>query len=265
MDMLRVFIGFDERQPLSYTVLQHSLLWRASKPVTISPLVLRTLPITRRGLTPFTFSRFLVPWLCDYKGWALFLDLDMLVLGDISELFSYQDDSKAVVVCKDQQRFEWASAILFNCGHPANKVLTPDYIEDPNRCVKPHGIDWVESEDLVGAFPAEWNHCVGYGKDRPGAKIAHYTMGIPAFPEVRGCEYTEEWMKDYKTATATQPWLKLMGNSVHAQKLPDGTIVPKLHPKAREEQRKAAEARAAAAKKQKEAQKQGAQKQGAGA
>jgi len=245
VDMLKIFIGFDERQPLSYTVLQHSVLWRASKPVTISPLVLKTLPITRRGLTPFTFSRFLVPWLCDYKGWALFLDLDMLVLGDISELFSYADDSKAVVVCKEQQRFEWASAMLFNCGHPANKMLTPDYIEDPNRCKRPHGIDWVGDESLIGSFPAEWNHCVGYEKPMPDAKIAHYTMGIPAFPEVRGCEFTNEWMQDLKTATATQPWLKLMGHSVHAQKLQDGRIVPKLHPDARAERAKQQQAKAA--------------------
>ncbi len=253
MDVLPIFIGFDERQPLSYTVLQHSVLWRSSKPVTISPLVLRTLPITRRGLTPFTFSRFLVPWLCDYKGWALFLDLDMLVQGDIAELFSYTDDSKAVVVCKEQQRFEWASAMLFNCGHEANKILTPEYIEDPNRCVRPHGIDWVTDESLIGSFPSEWNHCVGYEKPRPDAKIAHYTQGIPYFPEVRGCEYTDEWMSDLRTATSTQPWVRLMGNSVHAQKLPDGTIVPKLHPKARAYRQQVAQAKAAQQKQQQQA------------
>lgn len=252
-ETLKIFIGFDERQPLSYTVLQHSILWRATQPVAITPLVLKTLPITRRGLTPFTFSRFLVPWLCDYKGWALFLDLDMLVLGDIAELFGYCDDGKAVVVCKDQQRFEWASAMLFNCGHPANAVLTPDYVEDPQRCQRPHGIDWVGDDSLIGAFPAEWNHCVGYNAERPGAKIAHYTMGIPAFPEVRGCEYTEEWLQDLKIATATQPWLKLMGNSVHAMKLADGRIVPKLHPEARQ---RMAEIAAARAKQQELAQKE---------
>ena len=232
-DPLRIFIGFDERQPVSYTVLQHSILWRASKPVTISPLVLRTLPLTRRGLTPFTFSRFLVPWLCDYKGWALFLDLDMLVLGDIAELFSYANDSKAVVVCKEQNRFEWASAMLMNCGHPANRVLTPDYVQDPQRCQRPHSIDWVGNDDLVGAFPPEWNHCIGYNPPRAGAKLAHYTMGIPAFPETKGCEYSAEWTKEHKVANATQPWLTLMGSSVHTTKMPDGRILPKLHPEAR--------------------------------
>ena len=230
---LRIFIGFDERQPVSYTVLQNSILQRSSRPVTISPLVLKTLPITRRGLTPFTFSRFLVPWLCDWQGWALFLDLDMLVLGDIAELFGYADESKAVVVCQEQQRFEWASAILFNCAHQANRVLQPDYVEDPKRCVKPHSIDWVGSDALIGSFPAIWNHCVGYNPPRPGAKLAHYTMGIPAFPEIRGCEYSEEWVAEFRNATATQPWLTLMGNSVHVVKTADGRVLPKLHPEAK--------------------------------
>ena len=51
--MLKIFIGFDERQILSFTTLVASVYEAASKPVAISPLVLETLPITRRGLTPF--------------------------------------------------------------------------------------------------------------------------------------------------------------------------------------------------------------------
>jgi hypothetical protein len=89
--------------------------------------VLPTLPLKRQGLTPFTFSRFLVPWLCDYQGWALFLDIDFLALGDVAELFALGDERYAAMVSKNPKKFEWASMILFNCGHPANKVLTPDY------------------------------------------------------------------------------------------------------------------------------------------
>jgi hypothetical protein len=232
---LRIFIGFDERQPVSYNVLQHSIVARASRPVAITPLVLSTLPITRRGLTPFTFSRFLVPWLCGYRGWALFLDLDMLVLGDIAELFGYAQKGKAVIVCKEQQRFEWASAMLFDCGHPANAVLTPEFVQDEARCKAPHSINWFSDESLIGSFPAEWNHCVGYNAPRPGAKLAHYTQGIPAFPEIRGCEYSDEWWSEFRHCGATQPWLTLMGRSVHVVKMPDGRIVPKLSEEGRAE------------------------------
>lgn len=242
---LRIFIGYDERQPVAYNVLQHSIVARASRPVSITPLVLSTLPIERRGLTPFTFSRFLVPWLCGWQGWALFLDLDMLVLGDIAELFGHAEAGKAVVVCQEQQRFEWASAMLFDCAHPANRVLTPDYVEDAARCRQPHAIDWLEPA-MIGSFPKAWNHCIGYNPPLPGAKLAHYTMGIPAFPEVAGCEYGEDWMEAFRLATSTLPWTRLMGGSVHALKLPDGRVLPKLHPDAQAELRRQAAKGAAA-------------------
>lgn len=84
--MLKVFVGFDERQRVSFTTLATSIYETATRPVVVSPLVLRTLPITRRGLTPFTFSRFLVPWLCEFQGAAIFMDADMLLASDITEL-----------------------------------------------------------------------------------------------------------------------------------------------------------------------------------
>src|ERR1700730_13973383 len=90
--MLRIFVGHDPLQPVSTTVLVHSIISRASKPVCVTPLSLKTLPIKRRALTEFTYSRFLVPYLCDYQGWSLFLDTDMLVLEDIAKLFELADD-----------------------------------------------------------------------------------------------------------------------------------------------------------------------------
>ena len=87
--MLDVFIGYDHRQAISFTVLHQSILETASVPVRVSSLRLPTLPLKRAGLTPFTWSRFLVPWLMDYKGWALFLDVDILVRGDLKDLIEY--------------------------------------------------------------------------------------------------------------------------------------------------------------------------------
>ena len=140
---LRIFIGYDHRQPVALNVLQFSLYRRSTKPLSISPLVLPTLPIMRQGLTPFTYSRFLVPWLCDFQGWALFVDIDFLALGDVAELFALTDDRYAAMVSKNPKKFEWASMIMFNCAHPANRVLTPDYVDDPKRSVNPHVMDWL--------------------------------------------------------------------------------------------------------------------------
>lgn len=208
--MLKVFIGADSRQPLAYNVLQYSIVSRSSKPVSITPLILEQLPITRRGLTEFTYSRFLVPWLCDFKGTALFLDADMVVDGDIAELFDHASPAAgAVQVVKDQPQFEWPSAMLFNCA--LCRVLTPDYIE--NQANKLLDLAWAEQ---VGDLPAEWNRLLGYGPVEPG-KLYHWTQGIPVWPETRHLPEDAIWHEAAEALTHTVPWIELMGKSVHAQ------------------------------------------------
>lgn len=209
--MNRLFIGFDHRQPVSYTILQHSIFTRTDTPVSITPLCINQLPIKREGLTPFTWSRFLVPHLCDFKGWGLFLDIDMLVLGDINELFQLADDRFAVMVSKNKHKFEWASAILFNCAHPDNTKLTPEFVE---QAAGLHQINWTDS---IGAFPGEWNHLVGYDDPRENPKLVHYTQGIPIFPETMDGGYRSEYATEVESAMFSRPWLELMGNSVHAK------------------------------------------------
>ena len=226
-EVLRVFIGYDPRQNVAYNVLQHSLFTRCSEPVAITPLVLESLPMTRQGLTPFTYSRFLVPWLMGYRGFGLFLDLDMLLRGDISNVFEFADSQYAVQVVKNSQRFEWASAILFNCAHPANALLTPAYVDNADACQSPHLFDWLD-ESLIGALPPQWNHTVGYDNARPDAQLVHFTQGVPAHPEVAGCEFHSEWVAERDAMCTTQGWTELMGHSVHAKTLADGSKVPKL-------------------------------------
>ncbi len=220
--MLKIFIGYDERQPISFTVLAQSIIANATKPISISPLVLSTLPIERRGLTPFTWSRFLVPYLCDYKGWALFMDVDMIVQDDISKIFDFADESKAIHVSKNVERFEWASLMLFNCEKC--KMLTPEVVETAKKL---HTIDWVE-EGLIGDIPTDWNHLVGYDKPRDDAKLVHFTQGVPAYPETNTCEYSDAWRDHLHRAIASMPWAALMGPSVHAIHLQrrDGSRVP---------------------------------------
>lgn len=208
MQPLRIFIGWDPRQPVAYTVLQHSIVARTSAPVSVVPLKIETLPFKRTGLTPFTFSRFLVPWICGYRGHALFLDVDILVLDDVAKLFALADGS-AVMVSKNEKRFEWASVMLFDCAHPDNAKLTPEFCETADSL---HKISWTES---IGSLPGEWNHLVGYDEPKP-ASLVHFTQGVPAWPETKDCEYADEWRRDAQEAISARPWVELMGNSVHA-------------------------------------------------
>jgi hypothetical protein len=208
---LRIFIGVDPRQPVGFSVLASSIYRHCSLPVSITPLVLRQLPLKRRGLTEFTYSRFLVPYLCGYKGHALFLDADMVVRGDIAELFYLADQSVSVQVNKEQPEFEWASAMLFN--NAKCQSLTLDYIENPSHGM--FGMEWAES---VGSFPKEWNHCVRYAEPNPEAKLFHYTEGLPCWKETSGAPEDVHWEREHKIMNSTVRWQEMMGGSVHAQR-----------------------------------------------
>ena len=103
--MNKVFVGYDPREDIAYQVCKHSIA-RRNKEVLVRPLVQKELreagwytrPVDPLSSTEFTFTRFLIPELCDYKGWALFMDCDMILLTDIQELFD-QADEKYAVMC----------------------------------------------------------------------------------------------------------------------------------------------------------------------
>jgi hypothetical protein len=206
--LTRVFVGFDERQPVAYNVLQHSLHRYARGRVQVEPLMLDKLPMERRGLTQFTYSRFIVPYLCDYEGVAIFMDADVVVKADIAELLAQADGVSAIQVMKEQHKFEWASVMLFNNANC--RVLTPEYIDDSaNKLLE-------LSFGPIGEFSAEWNHCVNR-MEATEAKLYHYTEGIPLWDEVRGSPLDQIWLDEYEDAKSTVPWVQLMGNSVHAR------------------------------------------------
>lgn len=210
---LKIFIGMDRRQPLAYTVLQNSIIRKATNPnYSITPLLYPQLEhiVKRKGLTEFTYTRFLVPYLCDYKGWGLFLDADMLLRADITELETLQDPESSVMVVKNVERFEWPSLMYFN--NEKCTRLTPEYIENAN----PFKFEWA---DKIGELPAEWNHCVGYDKPNDNAKLVHFTQGIPCFPETENSEYGAYWRRELELANMTCDWAEIMGNSVHYQRV----------------------------------------------
>jgi len=157
-----------------------------------------------------------------YKGTALFLDADMLVMGDIAELFALADPRYGVQVVKNARRFEWPSLMLFNCEKCTK--LTPEYIDNPNNW--PQSMDWAE----VGELPSKWNFCIGYDKPKCPheglctdfacaneckPKLLHYTAGIPIFEQTTKLGFVEEWKQAHKYANSSVSWDDLMGQSVH--------------------------------------------------
>jgi hypothetical protein len=222
--VIRVFIGFDPREAVAYSVLAHSILARASEPVSIAPLMLSQLRgVFRRARDPlqstdFAFTRFLVPHLSGYTGWSIFMDCDMLMLDDIARLWALRDERFAVMVVKhDHQPREavkflgqrqtsypkknWSSVMLINnarCG-----ALTPDYVNRASG-LELHQFKWLESEALIGELPRRWNHLVGYYEPSKSVSLVHYTLGGPYFDEYRDCEYADEWRRERERMLACE-------------------------------------------------------------
>lgn len=222
---LRVFIGFDPRQPVAYHVCRASIERHTTHRLSIEPLVLARLPITRKGLTEFTYSRFLVPYLCDFSGPAVFLDADVVVRADLIGLLNNAYPSHAVSVVQSTHRFEWASVMVFNCLDPRCHVLTPEYVD--NSAHPLFDFAWAGGDAAVGSLPPEWNHLVYYDAKRPDwdpPRLVHYTAGIPCWPETKSCDYAEYWHEEFRTMVGTVSWEALMGQSVHRDRVKGATV-----------------------------------------
>lgn len=214
--MIRIFIGYDKDEIVAYHVLSHSIIKHASQPVSIIPLKRELLPMYTRGRTEdestdFSLSRFLVPHLCEYRGWAIFMDCDMLVKNDITKLFEYQDDRFDVQVVKhDHQPKEttkflgqkqtayekknWSSVMLFNC---ATCELTPRYVKEA-PALDLHQFKWTK-EYRIGEIPLGWNYLVGVSPHIPFSNISnfHWTLGGPWFDETEDAPFWLEWSSAY--------------------------------------------------------------------
>lgn len=216
--MIRIFIGYDRRAGHICDVFAHSILRRSSEPVSFSPLYLPALaPLLNREISPlqsteFSFSRFLVPHLCDYQGWALFFDNDMLMLDDVAKLWALRDDRHAVQVVKHAHRAEestkflgekqtayekknWSSVMLFNCARCTK--LTPEYVSTASG-LELHQFKWLSGDDEIGEIPHRWNHLVDYDPPAPAEEISnlHYTLGGPYYQEYRDCGYAGLWLAE---------------------------------------------------------------------
>ena len=210
MTTYRIFIGRDPRQPVAASVLAQSLYMHASAALAVTMLDMRWLPIRRCGLTTFTFTRYLVPWMCHYEGWALFLDADMLARADVTKLWDLRESRYDVMLVKNRIRCEWPSLMMFNCENCHR--LTPEWVEDEKN--QPAALQWAKE---IGELPTEWNHAIGYDPRNSDAKMAHFTQGVPVWKETKGSEFAEEWWAVARQMASSVEHHELMGRSVHVQ------------------------------------------------
>lgn len=236
---LRVFIGWDANEMRAYNVAEYSLYRHASRNAVrvdrISMLSLREYNRPTKNLpngqlfdeisdapmsTSHAIARFWVPRLCEFTGWALFTDGDVLFREDVSKVFEFADPNCAVMVVQHEPQLEegskksghvqqayprknWSSVILWNCGHLANRALTPKVLNSwPGRDL--HAFKWLR-DDQIGVLPARWNHLVNVAAPDPDPALVHYTLGTP---DVAGHEhdaFAHEWFLAARVAGYSLP------------------------------------------------------------
>lgn len=208
---MKIFIGYDDRIPMASDVLQYTLNKYSSIPLDITLLKIKELNFNRAdplASTQFTYTRFLVPHLCNYEGTALFVDNDMLCMSDIKEIFDLDMSNYALRVVKHNHvptvdikmdgktqttypRKNWSSMMLMNCAKL--KCWTKEAVETmPPAWL--HRFEPIPDEQ-IGDLPADWN--VLDENVNSKTKLWHMTTGAPYFSRYADMPNAVIWYKAF--------------------------------------------------------------------
>ena len=215
-EIVDIVVGFDQRESVAYHTFTQSVIENSTIPVRFLPLSMSFLSnykeVHKDGSNDFIYSRFLVPYMMNFKGWAIYADGDMVCLEDIKKLWNLRDNKYAVQVVKhdyktkitekywgnkneDYPRKNWSSLILWNCEHKSHKVLTPDFIENQSGAFL-HRFSWIKDEE-IGSLDKEWNWLAMEYEEKESIKLIHYTIGTPCFKEYEKTSLSSYWKKSF--------------------------------------------------------------------
>lgn len=216
---LKIFIGYDSVETVAWHALVQSIIAKSSIPLSFHPIALEHYkkffdrPRDPKQSNSFSFSRFLVPYLADYSGWAIYMDCDMMIRCDISDILEEIDSnmSKAALVVQHDYnpenskkylntvqyaypRKNWSSFVAWNCEHEKNRMLTPEYVENATG-LELHRFLWLEDAE-IGELDLTWNWLVGeYKNPSENVRNVHWTLGGPYFHDYQDSDFSEEWFE----------------------------------------------------------------------
>jgi len=195
---MRVFVGTDETQIVPTKVLEYSIRKHASGPVEFTGMTAAGMPVPRakenRPRTGFSFCRFTIPQRCGYRGRGLYLDADMLVFTDITELWRIPfGEQQLLCTWQAETPADWKNNPAFHTGrHYAVMLLDCDRLRwDIQTIVR--GLDdgqygyrqlmgdmcIVPAAQIDHRIPTDWNSLELYVPGR--TKNIHYTV-VPTQP-----------------------------------------------------------------------------------
>jgi hypothetical protein len=123
--------------------------------------------------TPFSGFRWAIPEACDFKGQAIYMDSDMIILGDLAELWNEPFNQQAPII---MMKGGWRTCVAkWDC-------LTAKHVLPKVKEMKPepyaHQMLFEELKKyprLQQTFDRQWNNFDGENDSFGDIKILHYT------------------------------------------------------------------------------------------
>lgn len=216
---LRVFVGMDDSQLVAARTLEFTIRKHSSRPVVVDFMQHVRPPLPRRRKnrprTGFSFRRFAIPQLCNYRGRALYLDADMQVFGDIAELWDVPfGDAKVLCTYQPERPEAWKHQRDFKPGRQLSVMMLDCSRLHWNVAEIVRGLDderydyqqlmcdlcIVEPAAVADLLPPQWNCLEWYEAGR--SKLVHYTV-VPTQPWKNDENPLREvWTADYREAVA---------------------------------------------------------------
>jgi lipopolysaccharide biosynthesis glycosyltransferase len=218
VETIKLFVGLDSREPVAFHTFVHSVLARTKAQVSVTPVTGEQ----RDASNSFVYQRFLVPWMCNYSGWAIFADGDMTCRADIAELWSLRDPHFDVMVVKHEYATKystkylgqpnenypaknWSSVMLINCGNYPWRKITPEYVAKASGAHL-HRFEFLK-QDRIGELPKEWNWLSIEYEFSHEAKLIHHTLGTPCWKPYSYLDpYSVDWKTEHQAMNYFEPW-----------------------------------------------------------
>lgn len=173
-------IGSTEAQGLPLAVLEYSLRMHCSKPIEVVPLYNAgiEIPVPRDAQnaprTPFSFQRFLLPELGEFRRRGIYLDSDMIAMADVSELDALPLDDVDFVIAEPTPGFEPSHSLMLTA--PSCRWQIGEIVDRLDRGELSYERLMFEF-DTLGSFdtrlPYSWNSLERYEEGR--TRVLHFT------------------------------------------------------------------------------------------
>lgn len=219
-----IYVGADRSQLLAIKVLEHSIQRHTDLPVEVHAMV--DLPIrvpqdpSNWQRTGFSFSRFCIPELANYRGKALYLDADMLVFADIADLWNIPFDETKVIIQAElaeaqqetnqkkgapKKRVKQCAVMLLDCDRitwEIDDIITGLDAGEYNYEQLMFDLCLLEETEIRYAVPFRWNSMEHYQLGETA--LIHYTdMTTQPWVSAQN-QYSELWLKEVRLMLATQ-------------------------------------------------------------